>query len=734
MHVRVPKVTKAELTVSQNPNSSVRTNLVPGVTGVLCARSVDSRFGMPRVTLLPTVVNDTDTGQLLWTTDFLLARASGATNGTWTLNWRRWDSAYNARHGIPVPPGRTRIDVGIDFDFDGELSEEEIALSCDVCVLEGALVPDYDRNGEIDADDAEKAATNATLRFWVNNDKDNGDVSDEGTSIPGQSNSNFTDAIVNGRDDLVDFFPVWLDMGQILDAIPEDSGYTYRLRSSYANAVWTSLSRNEAGNYLTADIAGCGPQLNQNSYEATTTNLNVTWGTIIPDAFLNLIRSDPNKGVVLLEGRSAGSGTLTLNVCRGTVTVWTTNIAQRVSQVEDMYNHINLRPSGGLSTYTNTLSTLPFPNSEKTVVYLHGFRVGAQEAREWNAKMFKKLHQAGSNSRFCGITWWGDEIWMGSSGLNYHANAANAFAAAPNLATRMAAFPGKKVMIAHSLGNMMVSSAIADHNMSAERYIMLNAAIASEAFNGNLANEDPYEADNWLVHVGWQYYAPRTWTSTRYQLFLGLHDGLSGLTWRNRFANVRNRTTVFNYFDSEDEVFELLPGTPDALDGNNLNHHAWQKQELYKGRMGTDPLAGWAGTMETGWGFSTFGLFDSVPRLLPYTAHQANTASLDRLREDPVHLHYTSFMVFTNDFTGIGIDSYLSRGVPALSPAVGNTSVAVFGEESNNFDLAEKKQEWPQNRPNNKYEDRWQHSDIHNVAYRYTHKAFKDIVDKGGLK
>jgi len=32
------------------------------------------------------------------------------------------------------------------------------------------------------------------------------------------------------------------------------------------------------------------------------------------------------------------------------------------------------------------------------------------------------------------------------------------------------------------------------------------------------------------------------------------------------------------------------------------------------------------------------------------------------------------------------------------------------------------------------YGNRWQHSDIHNVAYRYTHRAFKSIVEEGGLK
>ena len=156
VRVTVPKITKVALSVSQNPDSYATTNLVPGVVGVICARSSDSRYGLPRVTLSPSILNDEQsTGHLFWNTDFLLAQASGATNGTWTVNRLRWDSAFASRHGIPVPPGRTHIDVGIDFDGNGELSEEEIAVSCDVCVLDGRMVPDYDRNRVIDASDME---------------------------------------------------------------------------------------------------------------------------------------------------------------------------------------------------------------------------------------------------------------------------------------------------------------------------------------------------------------------------------------------------------------------------------------------------------------------------------------------------------------------------------------------------------------------------------------------------
>ena len=161
----------------------------------------------------------------------------------------------------------------------------------------------------------------------------------------------------------------------------------------------------------------------------------------------------------------------------------------------------------------------------------------------------------------------------------------------------------------------------------------------------------------------------------------------------------------------------------------------WRKQELYKGCFDTDPLAGWVSTSDAGWGFSLAGLYQGVPRLFPYTAFLANRASLDALRADPVHLHSPADKIFPASYSGFLRNSYLARSLPALSSAVGLVSVSAFGN-NNNFNLTGMKPNgWPTTRPNaNSYGDRWQHSDIHNVAYYYTYMAFRDIVTKGQLK
>lgn len=70
--------------------------------------------------------------------------------------------------------------------------------------------------------------------------------------------------------DLLDFFPVWLDLKGALDAFPAQSGVTFRLRSSGLRFVYTALTKNEAGKYLREECAVCGPAFNQDAHGAPT--------------------------------------------------------------------------------------------------------------------------------------------------------------------------------------------------------------------------------------------------------------------------------------------------------------------------------------------------------------------------------------------------------------------------------------------------------------------------------
>lgn len=125
--------------------------------------------------------------------------------------------------------------------------------------------------------------------------------------------------------------------------------------------------------------------------------------------------------------------------------------------------------------------------AEKTsVFFVQGANVSEQDARVWASEMFKRLWQAGANMELCPVAWKSD---IGSS-YNYQANVSNAFVtAARRLAPLVNAVPGRRVVIAHSLGTLVVAAAIQDYGMQVEKLIMLNSSIPSEAFDPSLADK-----------------------------------------------------------------------------------------------------------------------------------------------------------------------------------------------------------------------------------------------------
>ncbi|MBU0673193.1 MAG: hypothetical protein KJ950_00960 [Proteobacteria bacterium] len=140
------------------------------------------------------------------------------------------------------------------------ISPEGVTTEMDrllISVFRIDMVPDYNRDGKIDNDDRDKVTESEPWRFWVNDDNDNGaDVSGIGSSkndLPG-TNGDLDDIFIqsdltNGRTtgqmndvtageymvgnirDLVDFFPLYLDIHSALQIYRPEDGYEYRLRN-----------------------------------------------------------------------------------------------------------------------------------------------------------------------------------------------------------------------------------------------------------------------------------------------------------------------------------------------------------------------------------------------------------------------------------------------------------------------------------------------------------------------
>ena len=374
------------------------------------------------------------------------------------------------------------------------------------------------------------------------------------------------------------------------------------------------------------------------------------------------------------------------------------------------------------------LASLPVFAEKTNVFFIHGANVDEQDARGWAAEMFKRLWQAGADMEFYPIAWESD---IGQP-YDYHVNASNAFVIASFLAPRINSVPGRKVVIAHSLGTMVAAAAIQDYGMQVDKLIMLNSAIPAEAFDPSLADES---ASNKLVHNDWVNYTNSCWAANWYKFF-NAPDARSRLTWRGRFAAVV--PVAVNFYSSGDEVLELYPHSQNPAwyngvspSGNWGDRYAWHKQEIWKGRKS---LLGFMGTTEwSGWGFK-----ENALGVKKWSAQEANAITDARVFSTNTVFNPYPISITNAVASRLEIDSHLTQGIPALSPPTGRTDLSHKGIPSYDMNGSQiKATTWPREPASigsDDLGDNWLHSDLKNVAYFYTHRLFQKIVEVGGLR
>jgi hypothetical protein len=603
------------------------------------------------------------------------------------------------------------------------------------------------------------------FRFWINDDDDAGET--KGDDVPGERKAaDYQDAPgenvgrVDGVRDLVDFFPVYLNIQSLLLVLPADSSVTCRLKQedsalNYVDPSWywdLNLGPTNCLTYLTdtnvaREIARVGLP------SAPTIHITDT-GVFLDSAFVAKIRNE-GKAMLLMEARAATTKPLVLEIRQGTQVVAETKLYLSISGVEQMFRHKNLIRE----TFTNSTSgpsdrlldsSVPNEpeNNGQNFVFLHGYNVSPERARGWSAEVFKRLYWSGSHAKFFGVTWLGDGSRIGSITPNFHTNVYNAFLTAPKLRDFLNTLTNETVIAAHSLGNMAALSAISDWTAQPNKFFMIDAAVALEAIDGSAVNV----IDTNMVHSEWSSYADRLYASEWFRLFSG-GDYRGTLTWSNRLANLSS-TNVFNFYSSGEEVLRThTASTPDFLtfsasqvinavwNGNPLSTFVWALQEKEKGRM----LFNILGSDHGGWRFSTnydsFGVHMSP----------ANAALLSdsQLRTNPF-VEFRGFLDPSFDAALLGgsgsgyaqtnRNRILADAIPALTPAVGANAVPKLSPPQNsverNFNMPDLfKNGWPLSRPSSGPEaGNWYHSDFREVAYTYVYRLFDEFVNQGNLK
>lgn len=651
---------------------------------------------------------------------------------------RQWRSIMRNRGSDRTQPLMVvSPDAGrLDFVFSYATAHGDHAIKTGirqrVTFVKPPLLPDYDGDGRIDASDLAAYLAGRIFRFWTNKETARGRYVGDVLSPNILGSLNSSNDEVDGEYDLINVFPLALDLA----AFPQSwkTGLSIRLASMHANspainACLCQLPWADAGAIYTNDVQTvggeslCGAQLMDVDMDGRELLIAVTGGL------------GEGCGVVVAEARREGVFLdIEVRDSQGR-TLYAFDLPSMIVDVERLYRWANLRPvcgdsSGEASSLGNPLYDMDGESDGRHFVFVHGYNVNAASARTWANQMFKRLWVAGSRSMFTAVDWCGDSsqfstLFHGDVSPDYYMNVMNAFATASNLVDVVAALPGtNKVMLAHSLGNMLVSSAAVDHGLEYSRYYMLNAAVPMEAYTTNAVTVSQMIDDAWEL-VPLQYRAS-DWN----KLFLSTtNDFRYSLSWKGRFASISNSV---NCYSTSEDVLENA--------SDNGYGEAWAQQELLKGTAvwhGINAIIPWNWnervSCEGGWGVNTYYAADPTC-YAPLVGFYASVSNLTReaviehplftpLRAETDAMHSTNlFTIADSDYSAMLRAKFLGDAIPATSFAAGANCLEGWGDSRNvNFSgcIAG---DWP--RSNNE----WRHSDIKNIAYRYLYKLFFDIV------
>jgi len=540
---------------------------------------------------------------------------------------------------------------------------------------------------------------------------------------------------IDGARDLIDFFPVAI---QGLESTIEMSflGYDYYLKHADGDLnilLYTGLKKGEASSYLYST-----------DFFDWMSNIDLTHidGEVCISSYFDSY-TESGKCVILVEGRGSTSSPLVFEIRKSSddSVVYSSELNMELSSVEDMFYHKNLTGvvggTGGVADRSSTPNGLP--DNGKNFVFVHGYNVNGSDARGWASEFYKRMYWSGSNAKFHAVSWYGYQTqWTAIHKTpNYHENVINALYTAPYLRTYINSLQGDVVIAGHSLGNMVVSSAIAKYNADVDRDFIIDGAVAMECFNPSQTKVSG------MVHSDWDdYYFGQTndflFASEWYKLFNN-DDARHDLSWRGIFTNMNN-TTIYNMYSSGENVLGNI-----GHDQGNIvasPSYIWGSQEKLKGRM-FEPMDWLVGSSVCGWGFNqySYGAYTNSSGVTGITWYAespsvAKNINPTNLITKPFFLKSYPDLFSTNSATAKAYavnnnKALLAQAIPARSFAVGRNAVDstnIYNNVNmNNYRLTL----WPSSRDE---DSGWQHSDVKNVSYLYTKDVYDYMVDEGGLE
>ncbi len=472
---------------------------------------------------------------------------------------------------VPSSNNDESIIIVTKFSSPGAQVQEKEVDRVLLTVIQTVIVPDYDRNNKINDLDRNRVTEEKPWRFWVNTDNDDksdprigiGKSKHDLPAVADKFGTDNQDDEVNGIRDLVDFFPLYLDLSALLNFYaPLDEGYTYELVQEDSAVsfveliipkVVTSLSDpynfqeqlDHSKSYLALTINNPYDYLENldisDAYGKSKLKVATPEGAELSQFFLSKVKETPQYGIVLVEGIKQSTKPLRLEIKRYGFRHFSFSFPLVITNVEEMFSHKDLRMSLGENILYDTTDSLDLegnfsyryfdrylddspPNlpefvkynpdgseNRKKLVMIHGFNVTAEAAAGAYAEAFKRFFHAGLDARFYGVGWYGNQPappFDKPPSSHYHQAIVGAFATSKGYADFVKSLSGQVTLLAHSAGNMVASVALQDHGVGQSPnfngYIAMDAAVALEAY-GDIVEPEDAVAEGIPPEKSWMY-------------------------------------------------------------------------------------------------------------------------------------------------------------------------------------------------------------------------------------
>jgi len=404
---------------------------------------------------------------------------------------------------------------------------------------------DGNRDGTIAFSAPEDQTKQGTpFRFWVNDDEDKDDPDDP--ENVNTSNPDGDDNQIEAKRDLEDFTRLNVNIGALHEAVAEGTiqvGLKWKETSSGSPQikVWRNLSPNGGTQYL-SDDGVAAEHLNLGN----PGHIQGSSSYIIPTQFwedAELSASQP-FGYLLFEGVEEGKGRLvvTLHDSSGAEIGEGAGVWLDIKNIKKMYER-----------NTSNQFVQPWDETQETIVFVHGWKMSPEGSTSFAETMYKRVWHRGYKGRFAYFRWNTDYSgfwsWLPYVGQaidsylsDYNGSEETGWNSGDELKTYVDSLPYVKNIAAHSMGNIVVGSALTQ-GMSINNYAMMQAAVPASCYDDTTNVQQTTQYNHTagpLTFTMWDANSPDADTD----------PATRALTYRGRFAGVSG--SLINFYLPDD--------------------------------------------------------------------------------------------------------------------------------------------------------------------------------------